>query len=775
MALPVSAMYPEYVIQQSSNLVNWTTVAGPFSGSVGVSDEFLRVAVPTAGAHAFYRVVANVKLAAGGSGIGDAIYGYGTAFGQQLQQLGQLSLEDFVSTYQPTNQYLPQITFDPTTAEFWNLFSIDPAVWNATNSWSNQRVFDFRLNPTELAVFQTNGFVVSQRLERRSFADVYYDLYTDDLPVFVTADSVLQAWHRSFVTMLAEIEETCFQQTLSNLVVSMSAQVPTLWAQSAGTAMTSGVLDADYFLAVAQSLVSGVNNYGSLGQSARVTTTLNAINNLQPLTFNLYGEPRDVDFSQFTVRGHYVNSTALTRYFRAMIWCGLADFRYAGFSTGAAPGGTNTLRELSGAVALELLLRNSGGFSNWFQFNRTLEMLVGTPDSLNFAQLNGLLVAAGINSPADLPNQAALTNLQNQLMSGQLGMQQITSGYYYSPFSPEQVKLPRSFCFMGQRFVMDSWASGNAPLTTSFGMKTEFPMSGTKSCDEFRVRWTSPSRFSATAKSCPKSPRVSRAPILPSPMAGRIGGMVASINTTSPPCATSSTAKSRRVDQQHLQSLAGLSATTFRAHHGHPISRSHADTRLGDEDFEHPTRFLDAPSLHHCALREGILYPHPPVPVSQGLRRAAPGLLVAPRRNGPGHQVSSRHVADQWGFQLHALHEQCAGQPRPYTVSVSGATIYTNRLALMDHFVSTMDTLRAISEKELSKTPFSAADNLFLQQLVEFDYAGKRTYTGWYPRLFYQTGKRIRPPERPTKPGHWRRKGLGLLGRVGDDGSHRPT
>ena len=85
-------------------------------------------------------------------------------------------------------------------------------------------------------MFQTNGFVVSQRLERRSFADVYYDLYTDDLPVFVTADSVLQAWHRSIVTMLAEIEETCFQQTLSNLVVSMSAQVPALWAQAAGTA-----------------------------------------------------------------------------------------------------------------------------------------------------------------------------------------------------------------------------------------------------------------------------------------------------------------------------------------------------------------------------------------------------------------------------------------------------------------------------------------------------------------------------------------------------------
>src|SRR6478609_11833973 len=282
MGLPVSSMYPEYVIQQSSNMVNWTTVAGPFPGSVGVSDEFLRVAVPTPGVQAFYRVIANVKMATGGSGIGDAVYGYGTAFGQQLHQLGRLSLEDFVTTYQPTNQYLPQVTFDPTTAEFWNLFSIDPAVWNATNSYFNQRVFDFRLNPTELAVFQTNGFVVSQRLERRSFADVYYDLYTDDLPVFVTADSVLQAWHRSFVTMLAEIEATCFQPTLASLLTSMSAQVPALATQANGTPLASGVLDADYFLAVANSLITGVNNSGSLGQASRVNATIAAINNLQP-------------------------------------------------------------------------------------------------------------------------------------------------------------------------------------------------------------------------------------------------------------------------------------------------------------------------------------------------------------------------------------------------------------------------------------------------------------------------------------------------------------
>ncbi len=112
MALPVSAMYPEYTILRSADMVSWQTVAGPITGSVGVSDEFLRVAVPLGSDHAFYRVVANVKLTTVGSVAGDAIYGYGTEFNRQLQGLGQLSLDDFVQRYSLTNQYLPQITPD---------------------------------------------------------------------------------------------------------------------------------------------------------------------------------------------------------------------------------------------------------------------------------------------------------------------------------------------------------------------------------------------------------------------------------------------------------------------------------------------------------------------------------------------------------------------------------------------------------------------------------------------------------------------------------------
>src|SRR5262249_54998094 len=86
-----------------------------------------------------------------------------------------------------------------------------------------------------------------------------------------------------------------------------------------------------------------------------------------------------------------------------------------------------------------------------------------------------------------------------------------------------------------------------------------------------------------------------------------------------------------------------------------------------------------------------------------------------------------------------------SGTSIAYTVSVSGATMYTNRLALMDRYTNTMETLRALSEKELSKTVFSTNDTQFIQHLVEFDYVGRRTYTGWYPNLFYHPGSEYVP------------------------------
>ena len=107
---------------------------------------------------------------------------------------------------------LEGINRDPTTATFFTEFNTTPQAHNVSLPADDpeRRVYDFALNENELAKFQQNGFVVSPRVKAyKDFwdeghliaptpVDLYYAIWTDDLPVFITADSVLDAWHQSF-------------------------------------------------------------------------------------------------------------------------------------------------------------------------------------------------------------------------------------------------------------------------------------------------------------------------------------------------------------------------------------------------------------------------------------------------------------------------------------------------------------------------------------------------------------------------------------------------
>ena len=74
------------------------------------------------------------------------------------------------------------------------------------------------------------------------------------------------------------------------------------------------------------------------------------------------------------------------------------------------------------------------------------------------------------------------------------------------------------------------------------------------------------------------------------------------------------------MDQHHLQPLARLPARTLRAHDRSQISRIHADARVGHENCEHPTRFVDTPALRHRALCQRVLHSDLPLSVSERLR-----------------------------------------------------------------------------------------------------------------------------------------------------------
>jgi hypothetical protein len=380
---------------------------------------------------------------------------YTAAFEEQLRKVGQISPQDFARRYAPTAAYLPGPTWDPTTARYWDRLQADPRTVPASRThpaWGPP--FDFRLNPQEAAALRRNGFVVCERLGDQSCSGMFYRIYSRDLPVFVSADAVLLAWHRSYDALLEEVESAYLARSLDEVLGGMAGALPEARRQYGDGVLAAGVTDADYFLAVARSLLAGRPVATALGQDERVAHTLKACDAQQLEDFDLFGRRRTVDFSQFKPRGHYDRSDALRRYFRAMLWCGRIDLRVAGTPEESSP------RELAAAVVLHDLLRRSGRSERWRQFDRVLETFVGRADSMTFAQLGGVLEAAGIRSPADVKGPATLAAVQADLLAGKVGLQHIRGDVYYAPpFGPAKAQLPRSFTVLGQRFVLDGWVT----------------------------------------------------------------------------------------------------------------------------------------------------------------------------------------------------------------------------------------------------------------------------------------------------------------------------
>jgi len=170
---------------------------------------------------------------------------------------------------------------------------------------------DFRLTDEETMLLRQNGFVVSQRLGGKSFGDLYYHLFNNDLPVFVTIDSLLHAWHHSFDAILMEVEETRLKPVLEEILTGMSRQLPLAQQEYGQGVLSESLLDADYFLAVALSLLRGESAPTQFGQGRRVALTLLSCAEERLETFSLFGCDREVDFSQFKPRGHYEKSEEL--------------------------------------------------------------------------------------------------------------------------------------------------------------------------------------------------------------------------------------------------------------------------------------------------------------------------------------------------------------------------------------------------------------------------------------------------------------------------------
>ncbi len=302
-----------------------------------------------------------------------------------------------------------------------------------------------------------DGFAISGA-GHLSFAAGYDQVYVNDLPLYITVDSVLHAMHRSFDELLMSVEARTLWPALSALLGDLRA------------GLRDGALDAypaevradiDEYLAIALSLLTNGEVVpvagGDIERIRYFARLAQAAEGMQEE--ELFGAPRFIDYSQFRPRGHYEGHMVLDRYFRAMMWLGRIDARLAQVTAD----GTLVLdrRQTGFALALSELIEHGegGGRAGYDEIRNMIDAFVGRPDSMTPVEAEALKTALGV---ADGTELAGLSDEQilAAILAGGFGAQAINGHGTIAVPGAEETPLAPSFLLFGQAYIIDSEVLG---------------------------------------------------------------------------------------------------------------------------------------------------------------------------------------------------------------------------------------------------------------------------------------------------------------------------
>ena len=303
------------------------------------------------------------------------------------------------------------------------------------------------LSPEQQARVAANGFAVSPG-DTKEFYELYERARYDNLPVFVSSDSLLHVYHLLFDKTLRKAETTAFIPMLTRLdaellrsaVAQYEALAGTPWAEAARRnaayfAVAVKLLDPTWEVPLglrdlAEPDLASIEAHAGFGPSA---------------IFPAY--PQGEDWSQYVPRGHYTKSEALGRYFKAMIWHGRMTFR------------ASDVTETRQAALLTLAYNQTTVDSLpaaelWAGIYEPTVFFVGRSDDLT-PRVYGEALATAYGTPAapgDLVDEAKFAAFQTAIEA--LRAPQILGMVVAKPTATADTKGLR---LMGQRFVPDAF------------------------------------------------------------------------------------------------------------------------------------------------------------------------------------------------------------------------------------------------------------------------------------------------------------------------------
>jgi hypothetical protein len=334
-----------------------------------------------------------------------------------------------------------------------------------------------KMTRDEESLLGKNLFFVTERLSYHNFGQAFHEIYNADLPVFVTTDAILHALHMSYDNILKTMEREIMAVNLEKYLKSLYDNFDRLVQKyGANTEMAPSLSDADLYITIAYSLILDKLQIAHTVSAESLRAVWEAIHSQKMTSMPLFtypGRSRNLDFSQFTVRGHYVytqqdqwmNLKSLEPYFRAMMWLGRTDFLLTPPPSNPweVPWSTREIQRMQqGACLVNELALNSDS-RELFEFNgMVISYLVGESDNITPEQYGDILLKLGISDASVLSDTNRVTGLLSALNSNpELGQKILSDFFLMDPGSDAPGVLPVSYRLSGQRFIIDSYVLGS--------------------------------------------------------------------------------------------------------------------------------------------------------------------------------------------------------------------------------------------------------------------------------------------------------------------------
>lgn len=324
----------------------------------------------------------------------------------------------------------------------------------------------YSLTNFEIDRIRNNGFVVTERLAEQSFFEQLRTIYHADLPVFISTDAILHAFHRSYDAILKDCEIGFIIPKLQELFAGIKGSFPMLENRYVNnTIMEQRLKDLDFYVTVPAKLLDNSIQPYFLENSAKVDSFITYVYAEMPEEINfLSTKPRKIDFSQFKPRGHYtdIQHPILAKYFRAMMWLGRIEL-YLISPKGVVE--TPTFNDVQRQIIISYLMLETIENNNQTTYQNIEELVkffVGYQDNVTLKHLQELRTELNFNNSNYFTDSINTVTFQNALAQKSYAAQMILSQMLSSNgISGDSIKPASAFMLYGQRFVVDSYVTGN--------------------------------------------------------------------------------------------------------------------------------------------------------------------------------------------------------------------------------------------------------------------------------------------------------------------------